>query len=101
MMLRSSCVGTFRDPLSSLDMRNLACGSSTGGTRQLVNAFLTSQIPNEPTAQDYCASEGHACGGGVAFYKVSAIFRNISNLFCIVVQIILYTFLKTRYITCS
>ena len=68
MILRSSCVGAFRDPLISLDMRNLACNSSTGGKTQLViNAFLKSTFPNEPTAQDYCASEGHACGGGVAF----------------------------------
>lgn len=93
MILRSSCVGTFRDPLSSLDMRNLACRSSTGGTTQLVNAFLTSTFLNEPTAQDYCASEGHACGGGVEFYIVSAIFGNIHNLFCIVIQIVLYTLL--------
>ena len=80
MILRSSCVGAFRDPLSSLDIRNLAYSSSTGGKTQLVNAFLKSTFPNQPTAQDYCASEGHACGGGVAFCIVSAIFRSMYNL---------------------
>ena len=82
MILISGCVGTFRDPLSSLDMRNLACSSSTGGTTQLVNAFLKSTFQNEPTAQDYCAYEGHACGGGVAFYIVSTIFRSTHSLIC-------------------
>lgn len=69
IMLRSNCVGTFRDPRSSLDMSNFASSPSTGGTKQLANAFLKSTFKTNRLRKIAAHPKVMPYGGGVEFTK--------------------------------
>ena len=62
-MLTSSCVGVFRDPLSSFDMGKTTKVLADRDSKQTPNAFLKSTSLALTTAQSCCAYVRHSLRG--------------------------------------